>query len=44
MNNQLGCPVCGYISKSIDDVKAHLEACSEEFKHKKFDLEHRIRQ
>lgn len=44
MKKQLGCPVCGYLSKSIDDVRIHLDKCAAETRHKKFDLEHRIRQ
>lgn len=44
MNTQLGCPVCGYISKSIDEVRLHLEKCGNEEKHKQFDLEHRLRE
>ena len=42
MDNKPGCPVCGYISTSIDDVRNHLEKCSNEEKHKQFDMEHRL--
>ncbi|CAN5143387.1 hypothetical protein BH09PAT2_BH09PAT2_08210 [soil metagenome] len=40
MNTSIGCPVCGYVSRSIDDVRRHLEDSVGDPKHQKFDHAH----